>query len=801
MVDNNFNTKEMRNVFLGVILIFLSLTACQTNELESTEKLESFDLEDVRITGGPFYQGQQTGLKYILELDVDRLLAPYLKDAGLKPLKENYGNWENTGLDGHIGGHYLSALSFMYAATGNKECEERIDYMLDWLDKCQKANGNGYVGGVPDGKKIWEAVGKGDIDAGTFSLNKGWVPLYNIHKIYAGLYNAYVVAHKEKAFDMLVKLTDWMADLTKDLSDEQIQEMLKSEHGALNEIFADVAVLTGDNKYLELSKRFSHHQILDPLLQGKNELTGLHANTQIPKVIGFKQYADVAHDEEWEKAAEFFWNTVINKWTISIGGNSVREHFHPADDFSSMIESNQGPETCNTYNMLHLTKQLFLSDPQLKYIDYYERALYNHILSSEHLLKGGFVYFTPMRPRHYRVYSQPQKGFWCCVGSGLENPGLYGTMVYAKAENEIWVNLFMPSEVKWKEKGVRLIQETNFPYEAKTLLKIETDKPQEFIVKIRKPSWAMTSFEVMVNGKKQKVSTENDGYVSINRKWENKDEVEIKFDMEAKTEYLPDGSAWASIVYGPIVLAAATDTTDLVGLWADDSRMGHVANGPLYPINEAPIIVTDQNNIGDFLIPIEGEPLHFTLDSHLVSDKYNNLILRPFYEIHEARYMTYWPVVNPDQLEDRMAAIKSKEEKLMALEKITVDEIALGEQQPESDHGFKGDSTYTGITESSYWRGARGWFSYELNDKKKEAKTLRVTYYGSDKGHKFNIYVNGILLEKITTDGSKGDQLVDIDYPLSEAILQKSTKGKILVKFDAEKDYSTPRIFHIRLIR
>ncbi len=790
----------MKNIFFGVVLVLVFGTACQTDQPETVKNLQSFDLEDIKITGGPFYEGQQADLKYILALDVDRLLAPYLKDAGLKPLKDNYGNWENTGLDGHIGGHYLSALSYMYAATGNQECIDRIDYMLDWLDKCQQANGNGYIGGVPDGKKIWEAIRKGDIDAGTFSLNKGWVPLYNIHKIYAGLRDVYLVTHKEKALEMLVKLTDWMADLTKDLTDEQIQEMLISEHGGLNEVFADVAALTGDNKYLELSKRFSHHLILDPLLEGKNELTGLHANTQIPKVIGYKRYADVAHNEEWDKASEFFWNTVINDWTISIGGNSVREHFHPADDFSSMIESNQGPETCNTYNMLRLTKMLFLTDPQLKYIDYYERALYNHILSSEHLQKGGFVYFTPMRPRHYRVYSQPQQGFWCCVGSGLENPGLYGTLAYAKAENEIWVNLFLPSTVEWKEKSVKLTQETKFPYEEKTRLKIETENPQEFTMKIRKPSWIASSFNVLVNGEKQKVTTTNNGYVAIKREWKNDDEVEVDFSMEAKTEYLPDGSAWASIIYGPIVLAAETDTTDLVGLWADDSRMGHVANGPLYPINEAPIIVSDKQNIGDFLIPVEGEPLHFKLDSHLVSDKYNNLVLRPFYEIHEARYMTYWPVVSPDQMKERMAAIKSKEEKLIALEKITVDEIALGEQQPESDHGFKGDGTYTGITESSYWRGASGWFSYELNDKNKEAKTLRVTYHGSDKGHKFNIYVNGVLLQQVSTDGSLGDQLVDVDYPLSDTILKKSSNGKVLVKFEAEKDFFTPRIFHVRLV-
>ncbi|RYG08960.1 MAG: glycosyl hydrolase, partial [Chitinophagaceae bacterium] len=378
------------------------------------DKLQAFNLSDVRLLNGPFKAAQQTDLIYMLSLDADRLLAPYLKEAGLPKKAENYGNWENTGLDGHTAGHYLSALSLMLASTGDVKVKKRIDYVLSELEKCQVKNGNGYLGGVPSGKAMWEQIKKGDIKASSFSLNDRWVPLYNIHKIYSGLYDAYSITGNQKAKKMLVKLSDWCIDLVANLTDAQVQTMLKSEHGGLNEVFANVAVITGDQKYMKLARRFSDLAILNPLLNQKDALNGLHANTQIPKVTGFERIAKINRDTSWGNAAAFFWKTVVNNRTISIGGNSVREHFNAANNFSEMVDSREGPETCNSYNMLKLTKQLFLAKGGANYIDYYERTLYNHILSSQSQA-GGFVYFTPIRPGHYRVYSNAQESFWCCV--------------------------------------------------------------------------------------------------------------------------------------------------------------------------------------------------------------------------------------------------------------------------------------------------------------------------------------------------------------------------------------------------
>jgi DUF1680 family protein len=784
----------MKKGSLLFILLPLTITCF------SQPSLQSFPLSSVQLSKGPFYEAQQTDLAYILALDVDRLLAPFLKEAGIDAPKKNYGNWENTGLDGHIGGHYLSALANMYAATGNGEVQRRLNYMIDWLDSCQRKNGDGYVSGVPNGKVIWKEISEGKINANSFSLNNRWVPLYNIHKLFAGLRDSYSIAGNKKAKDVLIKLCDWFLALTASLSDEQIQRMLVSEHGGLNEIYADVAVITGDRKYLEAAKRLSHKAILKPLSEGKDSLTGLHANMQIPKVVGYKRVAELSGDTTWAKAADFFWNTVVHHRTVSIGGNSVREHFHPASNFSSMINDVQGPETCNTYNMLRLTTKLFLTNPNSSYLDYYERALYNHILSSQHP-KGGFVYFTPMRPQHYRVYSQPQESFWCCVGSGIENHGKYGELIYAHDDKNIFVNLFIASKLAWKEKGISLVQETSFPDEASSTIKLTLTEPSSFSLHIRHPSWVQqAAMQVVVNGKKWTTGVDANGFVVINRAWKSGDAVVVQLPMQVKTEYLPDGSPWASFVYGPIVLGAITDTANLTGIRADDSRMGHVANGKLYPINTAPFIVSSRKEPALQLKSIKGRPLSFTASAIIYPSDFRNLVLQPFYTIHDARYMVYWRVTDKTGLKKIQDELKESEKQKLALEEKTVDQVAPGEQQPEVEHNFNGERTEAGILNDWHWRNAAHWFSYQLKNKNKEGKKLLVSYYGTDKNVNFDVLANGVLLKKESFDGSKGNVLFDVGYDLPDGVLQ-SPDGTIEVKFVAAERSRTARVFYVRLIK
>ena len=788
----------MRTI-LSSLLLVLSLTFCFAEQ----QPLKSFPLQNVTLNDGPFLQAQQTDLNYIMALDADRLLAPFLKDAGITPDAPNYGNWESTGLDGHIGGHYLTALALMYASTGDERLIERLNYCIDKLEQCQIKNGNGYVGGVADGQRMWQEVAEGKINVDNFKLNKTWVPWYNIHKLYAGLRDAYLYANNQKAFTILVKLTDWAYDLSSHLTDAQIEKMLRCEHGGMNEVFADVAQLTGDKKYLELAKRFSHHLLLDPLLKGEDKLTGMHANTQIPKVVGYKRIADIEHNAEWNKASEFFWKTVVEHRTLAFGGNSVREHFNPSNDFSKVIESEQGPETCNTYNMLKLTRALFESDQQTKYLDFYERGLFNHILSSQKPETGGFVYFTPLRPQHYRVYSKPHDGFWCCVGSGLENHAKYGEFIYSyDDEANLFVNLFIASTLNWEEKNVTIQQKTNFPYEEKTTLIITPKKKTKFTLKLRYPQWVKAGqLQLIINGETQDISANPGDFISVNRKWKKGDKVELNLPMHIRVETLPDNSPWITFMYGPVELAAKTSTDDLKGLYADDSRMGHVAHGALYPIEESPMIIGETDNIAAKIKPVKDKPLTFSVADVVFPDTYKALELIPFYALHEARYMLYWRQTSAEEAANLKQAMLEKDIKIRELEEATIDQVATGEQQPESDHGFKGDGVDMGVYKGNFWRHATDWFSYNLKDKNKAGNTLRVTYYGKDKDRKFAILINGIELAQVALTGNNGDTFFDVDYDLTEAIKASAKDGILTVKFKAAENSVAGGIYYVRLMK
>ena len=770
----------MKKIFYALAVIVL-INACQPKQ-EVNAQMEAFHLNQVNLLDGPFKRAQETDLKYILDMDVDRLLAPYLIEAGLEPAKEGYGNWEGSGLNGHIGGHYLSALSMMYAATGSSELNEEIDYMLAELKRAQDANGNGYLSGVPDGKVIWEEIAEGNIRSDYFSLNDRWVPLYNIHKIFAGLRDAYWYADKPEALEIWKSLSDWWLTMTNNLSDEQIQLMLKSEHGGLNEVFADLYKETGEAKYLVMAEKLSHKVLLDPLLLGEDHLTGMHANTQIPKVIGYERVAEESGKQDWHQAAVFFWDEVVNNRSIAIGGNSVREHFHSKDNFRPMVTSEQGPETCNTYNMMRLSKELFLADEEVKYLDYYEKAQINHILSSQHP-DGGFVYFTPARPRHYRVYSQPDQAMWCCVGSGIENHTKYGELIYSHKGDDLFVNLFIASELDWNEKGIQLTQTTSFPERESSELKLSLEESKSFSINLRIPSWIDGEMVVQVNGSEAPAQKLN-GYLVLDREWNDGDVIELSLPMSIDFEQLPDGSNWVAFTSGPVVMAAVTDSTDLDGLWADDSRMGHVANGQFYPVAKAPLIVSSKENLLDKVN--RESPAQLTISQLYGDDKEMSLV--PFYQIHEARYMMYWPYVDSAGLESLVAETASKEAERMALRKLTVDVVSPGEQQPESEHGFKGEDTWMGYSNERYWRSGRGWFSYDLTNSDGRAKFLRIQYE-ADNENGLVLYVNDELIEEVHTNVGLGE----IKVPISDG-------GNLKVKISGIADKHLPRIYDVRLL-
>ncbi|GLB49779.1 glycoside hydrolase family 127 protein [Neptunitalea lumnitzerae] len=788
-------------VFTSVLLTFSS---CEEKKIVSADLTEEspltyFDLKDVSLLESPFKHAQDLDKKYLLALEADKLLAPFLREAGLTPKAESYPNWENTGLDGHIGGHYLSALSLMYAATGDKEIKERLDYMIAELKKCQEANGNGYIGGVPDGKTIWKEIKEGNIRAGGFSLNDKWVPLYNIHKTFSGLRDVYVYTGSKDAKEMLVAMTDWAIDLVANLTDEQIQEMLISEHGGLNEAFADVADMTGDVKYMKLAKQFSHKEVLDPLLDHEDKLTGMHANTQIPKVIGFERIAQINNNKKWASAASFFWDDVVNERSVVIGGNSAYEHFHPKDNFSKMIQGTQGPETCNTYNMLKLTKMLYEDTGNESYIAYYEKALYNHILSTQNPETGGLVYFTQMRPGHYRVYSQVETSFWCCVGSGIENHGKYGEMVYAHTNQSLLVNLFIPSSVIWHEKGVELVQVNNFPTEAATHFKIKAKAKTNFTLRLRLPAWTYGGASLTINGEEYKDFDANAPYINIEREWNDGDEITYNLPMSLSTEQLKDGSNYYSFLYGPIVLAAKTSTDNQDGLFADASRGGHIASGEIVSLKEIPTVVGNPDSLVNQITKEDTEDLRFKIGGLYHTEAFtDSLELEPFYALHESRYMIYFPQATKDGLKAMQEKMEKEEAAARVLEEKSSDVVYCGEQQPESDHSIEQKDTWTGYDYESHWREGGGYFSYNMRNNESMAKYLYIDYLDIDKLRACEFYVGGVKVGELKSNGEADKPLNTVVFDLPEEVQQMKD---FRVEIKAIDNLWMPKIVEVRILK
>lgn len=767
---------------------------------------DEFPLGDITLLDGPLKHARDLNVQVLLKYDCDRMLAPYRKEAGLQPRKPSYPNWD--GLDGHVGGHYLSALA-INAATGNEECRKRMEYMISKLQLVLDANNqrpeawcHNYIGGVPNSAKMWTAFSKGDFGPyfGT------WAPFYNIHKMYAGLRDAWLYCGNEQAKNLFLKFCDWAVDITRDLNDEQMEKMLGNEHGGMNEVLADAYAITGEQKYLDCARRFSHRMLLVPLENGKDCLDNMHANTQIPKVIGYQRIAELAHDVQYHNASEYFWEIVTRQRSLALGGNSRREHFPTKENCIDYINDIDGPESCNTYNMLKLTEDLNRVKPNGMYGDFYETAMFNHILSAQHPQHGGYVYFTSARPRHYRNYSAPNEAMWCCVGTGMEDHGKYGQFVWThdkgvKAEDDaLYVNLFVASELNWKDRKMVIRQQTAFPYAETSVVEVAKGKGT-FILKVRKPSWC-ENFTVKGVGFDAD-SYEENGFVCMKRKWKKGDQVKISMPMHAYIKPMINVPQYVAIMYGPILLGMKTGTEDMRSLIADDSRFGQYAGGKKLALDEAPILLPKHlDDIAKNLKPVPGKPLHFKLATHM-----ENTIdgeLQPFFEIHDSRYMMYWLALGENDYKAYMQKLADEEKARQALEARTVDKVNPGEQQPETDHRMETDDSNKGNTEGIFFRDAKDghYFSYLMQTKGETNLSLQLKFWGQDEWRtsEFDIYVNDKLLCSVNNSHRwRTTQFKTVDY----AIPSEFVKGKkeIRVKFVAHKGKQVGQIYGVRLVK
>lgn len=856
------NKKKLLPVLFGTALALLSPTEAQAQSLLYPEH---FDMSEVILTGGPMREAMVTNARMLLDYDVDRLMTPFVREAKLDRPGSKYEGWvtkhpsfRNWGdyswsLEGHVGGHYVSALALGYSAMKNdpelsslaQQMLVRMQYCIKIMKDCQDAyNGNtegmeGFVGGQPY-SEMWTGMYKGDMNA--FRKHGGKVPFYCQHKVLAGLRDAYVYADDKQALEIFRRLCDWTINVVAKFDDRQLQDILNTEHGGINETLADAYYLFKDQKYLDAAIRFSHRKMVDGMTTkdghyNEHFLDRNHANTQVPKYIGFERAAQVAEMIQGKKASNLdvfqeatrnFWDDVATHRTVCIGGNSVGEHFLPSDNCSPYMTNLEGPESCNTNNMLKLSESLFDVEHDARYADFYEAAMWNHILSTQDPTTGGYVYFTTLRPGGYRIYSQVDEGMWCCVGTGMENHSKYAHFTYTHSGvDTLYVNQFMPTELNHAIFGIR--QETGFPYEQGTHLTVT--KAGKYTIAIRIPSWC-SKFSMKVDGKAS-VARNDKGYATVTRKWKVGDRIDVSLPMELRIEECPNYSDYIAFKVGPLLLAARTTAQNeseahLTGLeyerlqneYADDSRMGHSpgARGTKKSLNIAPMFIGDRNQLlGKIQAKLPARHLYTIQPTETNLSKWPELTLEPFYNIHHARYSCYWYAQTPEEY--AKSPMVQADMAAAALDARTIDFVATGEQQSEAGHlmvasagctkgGFNSEACREVPTsnEVSYT------FTNMRANNQKPMPTSNVAvmcrFVRNDAGRVCSIYIDDFpLVENFVTPREHPtldeNNFMNIEFPVPVGLLlDKDGKPKESLKFTmkATDKGLAPSLFYLRLV-
>ncbi|WP_157278870.1 glycoside hydrolase family 127 protein [Olivibacter sitiensis] len=769
-----------KSLFYNILLAIVLIAACKKQK--DVRLVHAFPLSDIKLLDGPFKHATDLGKETLLNYEPDRLLSKFRKNSGLEPKAESYKGWEDGSLAGHSLGHYLSAISLMYQTTGDRRFLDRANYIVSELDSCQQVSGSGYLGAYDKAKLIFEEqIAKGEIESQGFDLNGLWAPFYVQHKIMAGLRDTYHLLGNQQALTVEKRFADWTQNILSLLTEDQLQEMLHCEHGGMNEVLVDLYTDTEEDKYLQLADKFYHKAVLDPLANRQDSLSGLHANTQIPKVIGIAKRYEATGDVRDSIIVAYFWDRVVNHHSYVTGGNANFEYFGHPDHLSKRL-SDKTTETCNVYNMLKLSDIFFQWNPDAKMADYYERALFNQILSSQHPESGNVIYNLSLEMGGHKHYQNPF-GFTCCVGTGMENHAKYAAHIYYYNENELYVNQFIASELNWKEKGLKLVQNTQFPNEQNTNLLVYTEKPTKLTIKIRYPYWAEKGMVVSVNGEKINVESKAESYVSVTRKWNNEDQISVDFPFTLRLEAMPDDSKRIAMLYGPLVLAGDLGPSD-----------DPMVNTPDY----VPVLFTENRDPKVWTRPT-GETNTFALYE---VGKPRDVILKPFYTTHDRNYSVYFDMFTQAEWEAQRVAYEKETEAKRLLESITYDFVQPGEMQPERDHNFQGEGTHTTSQQGQKARQAErgGWFSFDMKVSGEEPMALAVDYWGGYTGSKtFDILIDDVKVATENISGKKDGAFLTEKYAIPAGLLQG--KKKITVKFHPHKGHRAGPVFGLRTIR
>jgi DUF1680 family protein len=749
---------------------------------------EPFPLAQVRLLDGPFKDAQERDRAYLHLLDADRLLHNFRLTAGLPSTAEPLGGWEapKCELRGHFVGHYLSACAQMYASTGDEKLKAKADYLVAELAKCQaalpaKKFNPGFLAAFPEA--LFDRV-----DA----CKPVWAPYYTLHKIMAGLLDVHQLCGNAQALDILNKMAGWLQFRLGRLSHEQQQKALNCEHGGMNEVFANLYGVTGNPEHLKLARAFNHEVIFAPLAKGEDKLNGLHANTQVPKIIGAAREFELTGEPEFGAVASNFWKFVARDRSYCIGGHSDSEHFFPQTDFAKHL-SPATAETCNTYNMLKLTAHLFAWQPAARTMDFYERALLNHILASQDPRTGMMIYFATLKPGHFKSYNTTNDSFWCCTGTGVENHARYGDMIYAHSADALYLNLFLASELAWKEKGLVVRQEAKFPESDVTRLTFKCAKPTALALKIRQPFWC-AQLACKVNGRAVQAQADATGYATVQREWKDGDTIEVRLPMTLRAEPLPGAPKFAALCYGPVVLAGELGNAGMDKLNLYIGRQLDLCGSPSPSV---PVLMGTPADLSAHVEPVPGQPLTFRT---VGIGRPNDVTLAPYYRIHHQRFNVYWQCFTEADWQARQAALAKTEAARKAFEALLVDEVRPGEQQSETDHNYKGDKTRTGYLHDRSWRDTRTWIRYEMKVLPDQPMTLRCAYWGDDGGQRtFDILVNDTKLATQRLNKNKPKEIFHVDYPIPAEL----TRGKqnVSIKFQAHRDNTAGSVFGLQMLK
>lgn len=744
----------------------------------SREKVHYFPIQQIKLLDGPLKNIKDKVHNYLLTWNCDSLLHWHRIAAGLQPKAAHYKGWESG--SSNILGHYLTAISLMYATTNDKQLLERVNYIVDELADCQAAAKDGAVFNGPNFRKAFNDMRNGKFEyrvvGPEFPIVNDGNFFYGIHKNIAGLRDAYLFADNNKAKQVLIRYTNWIDDLVRAIPEKEFQQVLAVEHGGMSEVIADVYAITGEKKYAQLSRKFVQQRIAQPLAEGRDALFPQHANAKIPQFVGYARIYSLMGDEaKMEGQSSFnFYDIVLRNHTLANGGNSEYERFGPAGQISERIGMSSS-ETCNTYNMIKLAGELYSLTGHKHYFDYIEGAIYNHLQASVDD-NGMFCYYVSMKPGWFKTFSTPHGSNWCCVGSGMENPGKYEERIYSWDSKSLYINLFIPSELVAFGGKLDIKQTGNFP-ESDTISVTVARNADNLAVKLRRPEWLAGEPEIWVNRKKIVIAAADD-YLNLPSKLKAGDVIKVRFPRKLQIKATPDNPNIAALFYGPVLLAANLGDSGIADRKFQDEDAWGLTKYPSF--RNVPVIVQDIKNPALWLSKTNDGSLNFVTSA---ADG-KQLQFRPFYSFTKERYSVYLDMFTPEEFEGYQQRRKSA----------VIDEINIGDTSSENIHHLEANQSKLSSVHFQHYRSidSLGWITYQMKGGTSEPLFLQVKYWGGgwgiDPKGRVNIFVNDSKIASKDLGDKKNETLFYKEaYEIPSSLLSDGQPMKIRFKAASEK--------------